>query len=323
MKTLVVIVNYRTPQLTIECLRSLEHELRCDLGDRVVVVDGHSQDDSVDRLHAAIADTGWGSWVSVLALDQNGGFAYANNAAIQPALASEAPPDCIWLLNPDTIVSPGALEPLTRFLQDHPTVGIVGSRVDSGEGQPEHASFRFPTLWSELDLHLRWGVVTRLLGRYIVARPIETRVHATDWVSGASLMVRREVLDDIGLLDEQYFLYYEETDFCLRARQAGWECWSVPASRVVHLGGQATGILHGRGEDRPRPAYWFQSRTRFFVKHYGRLYASLTDLVSVGCLSVWNMRRLIQRKPQQNPPRFTRDLLRHSILNPRTNPQGF
>ncbi len=316
MKTLVVIVNFRTAQLTIDCLESLQHEIFLARGDRVMVVDGHSEDGSVEAIQNAVIQQGWAEWVSVVPLEQNGGFAFANNAALRRALDSDAPPDCFWLLNPDTIVRPGALEPLIGFLQDHPQAGIVGSRVESRDGEPEHASFRFPTLWSELDLHLRWGVVTRMLHKRIVAPPIEQARHRAEWVNGASLMIRRKVLADIGLMDEQYFLYYEETDLCLRAVRAGWECWSIPESRVIHLGGQATGILHSNREQRPRPAYWFQSRRRFFIKHYGQTYAAATDAVSIAGLAVWNVRRLIQRKPQFNPPRFLRDLCRHSVLNP-------
>ena len=110
---------------------------------------------------------------------------------------------------------------------------------------------------------MRLGVLSRLLEPCVVAPPVREEQHRADWVSGASMIVlRRSVFDEIGLLDEGYFLYFEETDFCLRARRAGWKCWYVPDSRVVHLVGQSSGLKDDAPVRGPMPRYWFASRSR-------------------------------------------------------------
>ena len=118
-------------------------------------------------------------------------------------------------------------------------VGIAGSRLENPDGSPQPSANRFHSVFGEINTGLRIGVVTKLLARYEVAPPAPVSTCATDWVSGASFIVRSDVFRQIGLMDERYFMYYEETDFCLRAARAGWERWYVPASRVVHLQGQA------------------------------------------------------------------------------------
>src|SRR5277367_5597369 len=102
----------------------------------------------------------------------------------------------------------------------------------------------------------------------MVAPEPRAAAHRTDWVNGASMMVRREVFDSIGLMDEKFFLYYEETDFCLRALEAGWPTWTVPSSRVVHLEGQSTGATGAIAKRKRVPKYWFDSRRRYFRKHH-------------------------------------------------------
>jgi N-acetylglucosaminyl-diphospho-decaprenol L-rhamnosyltransferase len=310
----VVIVNYCTADLAIACLQSLIPELQPERGDRVVVVDGASPDDSVEQIRHAIEERGWDERVTLKVLDCNKGFAFANNAAIRDALTWEQPPEFFWLLNPDTLVRPHTLEVLLSFLKENPSAGIVGGGIDNQSGQPEHSSFRFPSFWSELDLHLRWGAVTRLLKDRIVAQPLRDDLHRTEWVCGANVMIRRQVFEQVGLMDEGYFLYYEETDLCRRASQAGWECWSLPHARVIHVGGAATGILHDNHETRRRPRYWFDSRRRYFRKHYGWAYAAATDAASVLSLLSWKCRRVVQRKPATDPPWYLFDLCRHSAL---------
>ena len=113
---LVVIVNYRTSQLTIDCLQSLEAEVEKFPSIKVVVVDNLSGDDSVAQIQTAIATKNWQSWVSLISADKNGGYSYGNNVAIRPALASENPPDYVLLLNPDTVIRPKAIASLVQFM---------------------------------------------------------------------------------------------------------------------------------------------------------------------------------------------------------------
>jgi N-acetylglucosaminyl-diphospho-decaprenol L-rhamnosyltransferase len=314
MRLLIVIVNYRSAPLAIDCLRSLKAEVSAIPGVHVVVTDGASPDDSVPQLRQAIADNAWGTWVTLQPLPNNGGFAYGNNEAVRPALAGGDPPDYVLLLNPDTVARPGAIGELLQFMDANPGVGIAGSRLEDPDGTPQRSAFRFHSAPAEFENTFRLGLVSKLMRSRVVAPDVPQEACQTDWVSGASMIVRRKVFEDIGLLDERYFMYFEETDFCLRARRAGWTCWYVPASRVVHLVGQCSGVTDKRQPPRRRPVYWFDSRRRYFVKNHGRAYALLADMAWAAGMSVYRVRRLVQRKPDTDPPKFLADFLRRSTL---------
>jgi GT2 family glycosyltransferase len=127
-------------------------------------------------------------------------------------------------------------------------------------------------------------------------------------------MVRRSVFASIGLLDEGYFLYHEETDFCLQAQRAGWTSWYVPESRVMHIAGGSTGVTTRNAPLKRRPQYWFDSRRRYFTKNHGWAYAVVADLAwSTGLVSK-QLRRRLQRRPSQDPPHLLWDSLRNSTL---------
>jgi hypothetical protein len=246
-------------------------------------------------------------------LDRNGGFAYGNNAGIRPALQSSDPPDYVLLLNPDTLIRPGALQALVEFLDSHPSVGIAGSRLEHPNETPQRSAFRFHSIWSELESGLRLGFVSKLLRRKIVAPPVPQQTCPTDWVAGASMMIRRAVFDQIGLMDEAYFMYFEEVDFCLRAKRAGWPCWYVPLSRVVHLVGQSSGVTDIKQARKRRPAYWFQSRKRFFVANFGPARAFLANIAWAFGYATYRVRRAIQRKPDTDPSHLLRDFVRNNF----------
>lgn len=275
----VVIVNYRTAELSIDCLRSLEAE-RHQLSARVhaFVADADSGDGSADNIDRAIQEHHWQDWCALRRLPRNGGFAYANNAIIRQVLADEPAPDFVYLLNPDTVVRPGAIAPLVAFLRDHSDVGIVGSRLEDPDGTVQRSAFRFPSILNELDSSAQLGMLSRLLRRYIVAPEPPAESSPAGWVAGASMLVRRQVFESIGLLDEDYFMYYEEVDFCKRAAAAGWRCFYVPQSRVVHLVGQSSGINNASIAPRRRPRYVYESKYRYWRKNHGRIVAAIAHL---------------------------------------------
>lgn len=310
----IVILNYRTPELTVACLHSLVDEVRALPRTQVTVVDNASADGSVEQISAAIATENW-DWVTFLPQDRNGGYAFGNNVGIRPALAAENPPDYFLLLNPDTVVRPGALQALVDFMDRTPTAGIAGSRLEEPDGTPQCSAFRFPNVWSELDSGLRLGVVTQLLNQRIVPiLPVTEAIQQVDWVAGASMIVRRQVFETAGLMDEKYFLYFEEVDFCVAAQKAGWSCWYVPESRVVHYVGQSSGVTDTKRKAKRRPTYWFDSRRRFFVKNYGWSYAVLSELAWASGFAVWRLRQVIQRKPDDDPPNMLGDFILNSVL---------
>ena len=262
----ISIVNYRTPELTIECLRALSSQVVALANISVVVVDNNSGDGSDTKLAVAIESESWSSWVKLVPMEKNGGFAFGNNVCIRLAQASPVPVDYIMLLNPDTVVHTEAVKVLIDFMDAHPDVGIAGSQLKNADGSVECSAHTFPSPLSELDGAARLGMISRILHRYVVTHPAQAEAHACDWVSGASMIIRRQVIEDIGLMDEGFFLYFEEVDFCHRAKLTGWECWHVPDSKVVHLEGASTGI---NATAKRRAGYWYDSRRRFFIKHYG------------------------------------------------------
>ena len=340
MNLLIVIVNYKSADLVIDCLRSLEDELRSIPDAKVVVTDNKSPDDSVNRLQAATLQ--W-DWVKILPLPKNGGFAYGNNAAIvscinaesdvipRPGLTSDTvppgsseylrtgfggseKPEFILLLNPDTIVRPGAISALVDFMGKNPQAGIAGSRLEDPDGTPQRSAFRFHSIAGEFERGIRMGIVSKLLVSRMIAPPVQDQTMQCDWVAGASMIVRREVFEQAGLIDEKYFMYFEEVDFCLAARRRGWQCWYVPASRVVHLVGAVSQLSDSRKHRNRRPAYWFESRRRYFVKNHGWFYAAVADAAYLLAHSIWRLRRWLQRKPDTDPPMLLRDSMAHSVF---------
>jgi hypothetical protein len=311
VKLLVVITNYRVTQLTIDCLHSIAGELASVPGIRVAVCENGTGNDAAEALARAIADNGWASWCSLMTLETNLGFTGGNNVIIRAALQSSDPPQYVLLLNADTIIRPNALKALVDFMDKHPDVGIAGSHQEDSEGKPLHSAFRFPSPLSEFEGAVKLGLVTRLLNRRVVAPPISDEPCEADWLSGASMMVRKEVFDQIGLLDEGYFTFFEDVDFCFNARKASWPIWFVPSSRIVHLVGQSTGITVKK--PRRLPAYSFQARRRFFLKNRGPLQAALADFARIVGLSAWRL-RVLSGKTDLTPPHYLRDCIRHSVF---------
>ena len=275
----VVIVNTRTADMTIDCLRTLDAEMKLLPGLRVTVSDNASGDGSEERIRAAMQSLEWADRGTVVQVGRNAGFSAGNNAGIRNALARPVSPDYVFLLNPDTLVESGAIAKLIDFMEAHPKVGLTGSRMMYPDGRMQMSSFRFHSVWSELENSIRLGVVSKLLENKRVVIPLPDEPVQVDWVGGAAMMIRRAVLDQIGLLDETYFVYYEETDYCLRASRAGWSSWYIPQSIIVHLEGQTTGVSDKKKAPKRRAPYWFASRRHYFVHNYGYLTALTADIL--------------------------------------------
>jgi N-acetylglucosaminyl-diphospho-decaprenol L-rhamnosyltransferase len=314
IRVAAVIVSYKTAALTIDCLRSIAAERETPgLHITAIVVDNASGD--APQVAAAIQANGWSSWASVLVAPRNGGFAYGNNLGFQRACA-HALPAYLHMINPDTVIHPGAISALVSFLEAHPAAGIAGSSFENGDGSAWPIAFRFPSLLGELAGGLELGIATRVLRPWVVARHMTPVAQPTDWVSGASMMIRRAVLEAVGGLDENYFLYFEETDFCFRARKAGFATWYVPESRVMHIAAQSTKVLERNASPRRMPRYWFESRRRYFMATHGVPYAIAVDLVALLAHAIGLVKRILQRRTQRGIPHFVGDLARYSALWP-------
>ncbi len=315
MKLLTVILNYRTGEMTLDAARAaLVASAPVDGGTRVEIVDNDSRDGSFARMRDTVERESW-ERVDVVESGRNGGFGAGNNHAMRRALAGDDPPDFIYLLNSDAFPAPDAITELLTYLEAHPEVGIAGSYIHGVDGQPHLTAFRFPSLGSEVVGSLRVGLVERLLPeRELPIQPMPPESQPVDWLAGASMMIRREVLESIGLFDETFFLYFEETDLCRRAALAGWPTHYVVESRVAHVGHASTGL---KDLSEPMPRYWFDSRLHYFRKNHGRGYTWAAN--SLGALghSIHRVKVKLQGREIGDPAHFLRDYLRYNFLDER------
>jgi N-acetylglucosaminyl-diphospho-decaprenol L-rhamnosyltransferase len=314
MKLLIAITSYRVTDLTIDCLRSLSEQISRVPSTKVAVCENGSGGDAAEKLRRAIEQNGWESWVDLIMVYPNRGFAGGTNAAMQPAMDSANPPEYVFLLNSDTVVMDHALDTLVEFMDSHPAAGIAASTLLTPDGKMETSPFRFPGIATELDRGLRLGIVSKLLSPWSLALPKPKEASPVDWASGASLILRRTMLEQIGLLDEGLYTYFDDIDICLRAARTGWQTWYVPESKVIHLGGATTGIASHLVKPRRYPSYWYQARQRFFTKNYGALYTALADAAFITGYAIWRLRRRLQHKPDTDPPYMLIDSIRHSVF---------
>lgn len=317
MSLLIVLVNYGTAPMTLEATAAAvqaARELDCPWS--IGVVDNRSPDDSVAVLQRGIdaqraaATPGW-EQVSLLASAENGGFGAGNNLLIRPALAADPAPEYVYLLNTDAFPEAGSLLTLKRFMDAHPRAAAAGSYIHGVEGEPHTTAFRFPSVASEFEEGIRLGLVTRLLERRRVSLPIPAAETEVDWVAGASMLLRTAALRESGLFDERFFLYFEETELCLRLRRRGWQTWYVPQSAVAHIGGATTGLKELRRRRVPR--YWLDSRYHYFTVSHGWFCMLLANLARTAGMWLWQIRRFVQRKEPAHPPHLLADIWTHFL----------
>ncbi len=317
---LTIILNYRTPELTLKAATATLREMDGIRGE-IVIVDNDSGDESCELIADAIRRNGWGEdgRVTLRQSGHNGGFGAGNNFGMRGGLRSGEMPDFYYILNSDAWPERGAIRALLNVMQRERRAGIVGSHVRGVNGEPHCTAFRFPSIAGEFEGAVRTGIVTRLLRKSVVPMALPQTLAQVDWVAGASAMLRRRMLDEIGLFDEAFFLYFEETDLCHRANDAGWQVLYEPLSEVVHVGSVSTGMKTWRRT----PRYWFESRLHYFTKTHGRGYAAAATLARIAGAALWRVRYVISSRPMGDPPHFLRDLIGHSLmsmLRPRARP---
>jgi N-acetylglucosaminyl-diphospho-decaprenol L-rhamnosyltransferase len=311
MTVLTVILNWRTADMTLQSAEAARVAM-AGIPGVITIVDNDSRDGSFERMSAEVLARGWDTGetpVRVIQSGRNGGFGAGNNAGIRAGLPGGARPDLVYILNSDAFPAPDAIRALVDHLAAHPETGFAGSYIHGPEGDPHRTAFRFPSVAGEFEAAVRFGPVSRLLRDRIVARPIPDRTCRVDWLAGASLMMRMDVLDRIGLFDEGFFLYFEETELCHRAGRAGFPIDYVVESRVAHIGSVSTGLK----ETRRMPGYWFDSRKRYFTKVHGRGTWVAATLAHLAGGALFRLRGLIQRRPRQDPPHFLRDMAAHAV----------
>ncbi|MCX7938429.1 MAG: glycosyltransferase family 2 protein, partial [Thermoflexales bacterium] len=251
----VIIVTWNVRSLLEACLRSLIAALG-DTQARIIVVDNASTDGTPQWVRAAFPQ------VHLIANTENLGYARANNQALRAVLEEEA--RFAWLLNPDTIVHPGAPQALLRFMEMHPRCGLCGPKLLNPDGSLQHSAFALPGLMQLLLETQPWLWRFRdtwLDGRYAPQR-YKGAPFRVGHPLGAAMLARIDAVRAVGLLDEQFEMYCEEIDWAVRMQRAGWEVWCVPEAVATHYGGASSKQASARAE-----RLKWQSRQRYYRKH--------------------------------------------------------
>jgi GT2 family glycosyltransferase len=260
----IVIVNYNAERLLKGCLESLYAGANGTPLD-VWVVDNHSRDRSVTMVKSLFPT------VRVIENESNVGFSRANNLVV-----SQSRSDYILLLNPDTLIIEDAIERMVKFMDAHPEAGIAGCKVLNRDGTLQLACRRsIPT--PEVAFYRLTGLSklfpkSRIMAKYNMTYRSPDETHEVDAVSGAFLMIRRRVVEQIGLLDERFFMYGEELDWCLRAKRAGWAVMYYPGAQIVHYKGEST-----KYNSRKAAAEFYRAMYLFHKKHFAADYSPLTN----------------------------------------------
>lgn len=257
----IVIVSFQVRELLERCLLALARAAKT-LQLEIIVIDNASGDGSADMVRAKFQH------VQLISNPINGGFSKANNQGLVIARGR------YWmLLNPDTEIAEkdaNALELLVKFMDSHSRAGACGASLFYADGTRQHSAFRFPSLAQiYIDLFpVNWRLrASRLNGRYAFAQYDRGEPFPIDHPLGAALLVRPEAVKQVGLLDEDYFIYAEEVDWCMRLKRAGWEIWCVPQARIIHHEGRSTRQFR----DKMFIELW-KARFTLFRKHYSGVF---------------------------------------------------
>lgn len=232
------------------------------LSSEIWVVDNASTDGTVDMLRREFPS------VRIIANAENVGFTRGNNQALAVAQGRY-----LFLLNPDTELRPGALAALVSYMQANPRAGILGPRLVYGDGSLQSSRRRFPTLataFVESTRLQQWFPRNRVLARYYMLDTPDDATQPVDWINGSAMFVRRAVYDTVGGLDERFFMYSEELDWCYRAKGAGWQIVYLPGAQVTHYEGKSSEQAVAR-----RDIYFHSSKIHFFEKYRGPFVAGV------------------------------------------------
>jgi hypothetical protein len=261
----IVVVNWNVRDLLRRCLQSMSGDPTTAPAREIIVVDCVSTDGSAEMVQHEFPD------VRLIASPENLGYARGSNTG-----AAQATGRYLMIMNPDTEIVDQALATLVRYMDDHPAVGAAGPQLRYADGSLQPSRRRFPTLatgfWESTLLH-QWFPLNPFARRYHMAdRPPDTP-QAVDWLVGAALLIRRAAWEQVGPLDEGYFMYFEELDWCRRCRSAGWEIHYVPQALVIHHEGKSSGQVVVA-----RTIRFQRSKVRYFGKYFGAFWGEIIRL---------------------------------------------
>ena len=251
----IIIVNYNVRHLLRKCLHSIYHNTK-EISLEITIVDNNSTDGSVDMVKSEFPE------VKLIENCQNLGFAKATNQGLR-----ENQGRYILLLNPDTVVLPNALDGMVDFMDENPDAGAVGCKLLYPDGSLQPSCRSFPTLraaFFENSGLERLFPRNKLIGNYRMGYWRHDCVREVDQPMGSALMLRRNAINQVGLMDEQFYMYYEEVDWCYRIKKRGWKIYFNPRAEVIHYAGESTSQALGN-----MLVERYRSMHKFFRKHYG------------------------------------------------------
>ncbi|MFN3928808.1 MAG: glycosyltransferase family 2 protein [Thermoflexus sp.] len=267
MDVSIIIVSWNVWAWLSQCLASAREGMG-DLKGEIIVVDNASTDGTPDRVQEAFPE------VRLLRNPVNRGFSAANNQGMAVARGRY-----LFLLNPDTLVLNRAIEALVAFADAHPEAGVVGPQLLNPDGTVQSSRRRFPTFWTALFESTWWQPYAPrpLLRHYYVLDRSDEEIQEVDWVTGAAMLVRREVVEQVGPMDEGFFMYAEELDWCRRIRAAGWRVFYYPPAKVIHYGGRSSDQVPA-----VQHLAFQRSKIRYFRKHHGPIAAAALRAFLIG-----------------------------------------
>jgi GT2 family glycosyltransferase len=267
----IIIVNFNTKDLTLACLRSLKLAKKTSDRWEIIIVDNGSHDDLQGSLESLGTHEVFYRNIQFIANGRNLGFSKANNIGIRRSTGAY-----LLLLNSDTEVRGSAIQTMQKFMTDHPRAGLSTCKLELTDGNIDPASHRgFPTPWASLTYFLRLERVfprSHVFSQYHMGYKNMRIAHEIDCPSGAFFLTRRSVIDTVGYLDEDFFMYGEDVDWAYRVKQAGWEIWFNPEAAVLHKKKQS-GRAHGNaGLRKQTQKYFYETMLLFYEKHYKKKY---------------------------------------------------
>ena len=268
----IIIVSWNVCEFLENCLRSVlvqQEGAQSELQLQIIVVDSASTDGSLKMVAKKFSAEQFPQ-VELIACSDNVGFPRGNNLGLERANGRY-----ILFLNPDTVVHENTLAKMVSYLEQNEQVGAIGPQLLNKDGTVQSSRRRFPTVWTAFfeSTWLQPYAPQAILDDYYVQDVADGETAVVDWVMGACLMTRQEVVAKVGGLDEAYFMYSEELDYCRRIQQAGWQVVYYPEARVTHLHGKSSeqAVTH-------RHINFNQAKLRYFRKYHGRLTAGVLRL---------------------------------------------
>lgn len=285
----IIIVSYNTKELTLKCLRSLTS---LKLKTEIIVVDNGSIDGTVEELKNLKIEKQKNNLI-IIENKKNLGFSKANNVGIKTSSGKY-----ILLLNSDTVVFPETLASMIQFMEINPKIGVATCRVELGDGALDPACHRgFPTPWASLTYFLSLEKLfpkSKLFGQYHLGFAMSDTPHEIDSCSGAFYLVRREVIDQVGLLDEDYFMYGEDLDWSYRIKKAGWKIMYNPLVKITHFKKQSGRENEDQELKKETQRHFYETMKLFYKKHYLNQYPKIVFVLIMLTIEVKKQLSLLQ-----------------------------